>query len=218
MSDHLDHDDAHGPKVDPEVDITDLYLFAAPGKIGRSVLIMNVYPLAPAQGANFATDVIYEVLVDTNDDAAPDVAFRTTFADGDNGQIATMRRAVGEAAAFRSDEGEVIVDGAPVSLNGVAGLHDAGTRQFFAGLRSDPFFFDLAGYLANFAFTGSDLFADKNVLTIALEMPTSDLGSDGPVGIWCRVLTRSHGRLLQIDRMGRPLVNVSLTQGVEKNL
>ena len=97
-----DHDDAHGPKVDPEVDITDLYLFAAPGKIGRSVLIMNVYPLAPAQGANFATDVIYEVLVDTNDDAAPDVAFRTTFADGDNGQIATMRRAVGEAAAFEA--------------------------------------------------------------------------------------------------------------------
>lgn len=219
MSDHLDHDDGkNGPKIDPRVDITDLYVFPAAGDPGRSVLIMNVNPFAPTGAADFATDVVYEILVDTDADALPDVAFRTTFATVPGGQTATVRRATGEEAGQRGEGGEVIIDAAPVSLDGDLRVTDAGGRRFFAGLRADPFFFDLQGYLDNLTFTGSDLFADKNVFAIALDVPNGDLGGGGAVGLWSRVLVRGHGKLLQIDRMGRPFVNVALTQGQEKNL
>jgi hypothetical protein len=47
----------------------------------------------------------------------------------------------------------------------------AGEYLFFAGWRSDPFFFDAGGALNDFQFTGSDFFADKDVCSIVLEVP-----------------------------------------------
>ena len=177
---------------------------------------MTVNPLAPAEGADFATDAVYEILIDTDGDARAEIAYRTTFDAVDGSQRATVRRAKGDDARERGVTGEIVVDAAPVSLKGDARVIDAGgQRRFFAGLRGDPFFFDLAGYLNGFAFTGADLFADKNVCAIALEVQREELGG-GPIGVWCRILVCSHGKLIQIDRMGRPLVNVALTRGIEK--
>src|SRR6266566_3958795 len=48
---------------------------------------------------------------------------------------------------------------------------EAGAYRFFAGWRSDPFFFDIAGVLNHFQLTGQDTFADKDVCSIALELP-----------------------------------------------
>jgi hypothetical protein len=217
MSDHLDHDESASGKIDPRVDIADLYIFPSPDAPGRTVLIMTVNPLAPAVGADFATDAVYEILIDTDGDARPDIAYRITFETVDGSQRATVRRATGDDARSRGVTGDVIIDAAAVSLDGSVRVADIGnTRRFFAGLRGDPFFFDLHGYLDGFAFTGDDLFADKNVCAIALEAPAEELGG-GPIGVWCRILVRSHGKLIQIDRMGRPLVNVALTKGVEKD-
>jgi hypothetical protein len=70
----------------------------------------------------------------------------------------------------------------------------AGAYKFFAGIRSDPFFFDLMGFLAGFKFTGSDFFADKNIFGMALEVPNrAVLGSNPKVGIWARVLLPTNG-------------------------
>ena len=44
-----------------------------------------------------------------------------------------------------------------------ARITEAGDQRFFAGWRSDPFFFDVTGALKNFQFTGNDLFTDKDV-------------------------------------------------------
>jgi len=62
----------------------------------------------------------------------------------------------------------VLVEHAPVSFDSHARISegDDGVR-FFAGLRSDPFFFDLLGFLNGFKFTGSDFFVDKNVFSMA---------------------------------------------------
>ncbi len=217
MSDHLDHEEIASGKIDPRVDIADLYVFPSPDKPGRTALVMTVNPLAPAVGADFATDAVYEILIDTDADARPDISYRTTFETVDGSQRATVRRATGDDARSRGVTGTIVIEGAAVCLDGSVQVADAGdTRRFFAGLRGDPFFFDLHGYLDDFAFTGDDLFADKNVCAIALEVPAEELGS-GPIGVWCRILVRSHGKLIQIDRMGRPLVNVALTKGIEKD-
>ena len=50
-------------------------------------------------------------------------------------------------------------------------MTEAGGYRFFAGWRSDPFFFDTEGALNNLQFTGNDYFADKDVCSIVLEVP-----------------------------------------------
>jgi hypothetical protein len=45
--------------------------------------------------------------------------------------------------------GQAIVEGAPVSMGREARVTDAGDYRFFAGWRSDPFFFDTQGALNN---------------------------------------------------------------------
>jgi hypothetical protein len=76
------------------------------------------------------------------------------------------------------DGGQVIVEGAPVSTGREARMTEAGDYRFFAGWRSDPFFFDRRSALNNLQFTGDDFFADKDVCSIVLEVPNSALGSN----------------------------------------
>ena len=93
----------------------------------------------------------------------------------------------------------------------------ASPYRFFAGFRSDPFFFDLLGFLNGLTFTGSDFFIDKNVFGIVLEVPNSALGPNSHVGVWARCARRQTGRLVQIDRMGRPAINTVFNHGADKN-
>ena len=69
----------------------------------------------------------------------------------------------------------------------------AGDYRFFAGWRSDPFFFDVEGVLNNLQFTGNEFFADKDVCSIVLEVPNSVLGPK-EVGLWARTLIRRRER------------------------
>lgn len=67
-------------------------------------------------------------------------------------------------------------------------------------------------------FTGVDIFLDKNVFSIILEVPNSALGSNPRVGIWYRVLIPKNGKpFFQIDRMGHPFVNVAFTYEEDKD-
>src|SRR5262249_49975603 len=58
------------------------------------------------------------------------------------------------------------------------------------------FFFDTKGSLNNLQFTGDDFFADKDVCSIALEVPNSVLGP-GRVGPWARTLACADGGWIQ---------------------
>jgi hypothetical protein len=49
-----------------------------------------------------------------------------------------------------------------------AQVTEAGDYRFFAGWRSDPFFFDPLGALNNLQFEGHDFFADKDVCSIVI--------------------------------------------------
>jgi hypothetical protein len=104
----------------------------------------------------------------------------------------------------------VIVEGAPVSIGREARGTDAGDYRFFAGWRSDPFFFDTQGARNNLQFTGDDFFADKDVCSIVMEVPNSALGRQN-LGLWARTLDGVGGKWVQADRGARPLQAVFLT-------
>ena len=208
MSHHYSGPDFGFPHGDARLDFTDLYAFPKPGDAGKSILIMNVHPSAgvnppgPTTDEPFATKAVYELRIDTNGDAIADIAYRIRFtADKDGAQTATLRRVEGAQAAGIGDDGQVIVEGAPVSTGLDTRVTEGGDYRFFAGWRSDPFFFDVQGALNNLQFTGDDYFTDKDVCSIVLEVPNSVLG--GKMGLWVRTVDGTSGKWVQADRGAR---------------
>src|SRR2546427_12349421 len=217
MADHLDSPGLMPPGGDASIDITDIYAFLKPGDATKSILILNVNPLTLAPGYN--TSAIYEVKVDTDGDALADVAFKVRFTSvPGGGQTAEVRLATGAQAAGRDFIGQILFSGAVVSFGSSPTITTNGDFEFFAGRRSDPFFFDLLGFLNGFQFTGSDFFVDKNVFAIVLEVPNSSMGSDPNVGIWTRCTRPAVGPKTQIDRMGRPAINTVFNHLDAKNV
>ena len=90
-----------------------------------------------------------------------------------------------------------------------ARVTEAGRYRFFAGWRSDPFFFDTRGALNDLQFTGDDFFIDKDVCSIVLELPNSALGAKR-VGLWARTLDGAGGVWIQADRGALPAQAVFL--------
>ena len=182
---------------------------------------MNVHPSAVvnppglATTEPFAPEALYELKIDTNGDAVADIAYRVRFAVSEDGsQTATLRRAEGAQAAGTDDGGQVIIESAPVSMGRDARVTEAREYRFFAGWRSDPFFFDTQGALNTLQFTGNDFFADKNVCSIVLEVANSELGTK-PVDLWARTLVEEVGGWVQADRGALPAQAVFLV-GTER--
>jgi Domain of unknown function (DUF4331) len=219
MSHHYSGPDFGFPRGDARLDLTDLFAFPKPGDAGKSILIMDVHPSAtvippgPTTAEPFAPEAIYELKIDTDGDAVANIAYRVRFSPSKGGaQTATLRRAEGAQAAGTGDGGQTILEGAPVSTGREAQVTEAGNYRFFAGWRSDPFFFDVEGALNNLQFTGDDFFADKDVCSIVLEVPNSALGPRA-VALWHRTLVPADGAgggWVQADRGALPAQAVFL--------
>jgi hypothetical protein len=231
MSDHLDSpgpivlakgDDSASigpPMGDPKTDITDLYAFLKPGDgedgelPGKSILMMNVNPLAPALANEFESGAEYLIKVDTDKDAVEEITFRVTFSPkvGDR-QTSRVERINAAGSA-------VLISNAPVSFGAEAIVTVDGPYKFFAGLRSDPFFFDLLGFIDDFNFVNGDFFADKNVFAIVLEVPNRALGrTPATTSLWARTRIVHNGALVNDDRFGRAAINTVFNHGVDKNI
>jgi Domain of unknown function (DUF4331) len=210
MSHHYSGPDFGFPHGDARLDFSDLFAFPKPGDTTKSILIMDVHPSTgvnppgPTTPEPFAPHAVYELKIDLDGDAVADLAYRVQFASSDDGtQVATVRRVKGALAAGIGDDGEIIIDRVPVSTGSEARVTEAGDYRFFAGWRSDPFFFDALGAINNLQFTGADFFADKDVCSIVLEVPNTELGSR-PVGLWHRTLISDAGKWVQVERGARP--------------
>ena len=100
----------------------------------------------------------------------------------------------------------------------------SGAYTFFAGARSDAFFFDFDGIKnlfdtkggRNFTaphlggkspWTGVDSNTEANVFSTVMELPTSELGANPVIHIWGRCSVRRDGKLLHVDRAGHPSVS-----------
>jgi hypothetical protein len=216
MSHHYSGPDFGFPHGDPRLDLTDLYAFPKPGDAEKSILIMNVHPgvgfspSGPTRIDPFSPDAIYELKIDTDGDAVADIAYRVRFTASVGGsQTATLYRVEGMLAAGTGEGGQVIFSHAPVSTGSDALVANAGDYRFFAGWRSDPFFFDTEGALNNLQFTGVDFFANADVCSIVLEVPNSAIGQ-GKIGLWHRTLDGTSGKWVQADRGALPSQSVFL--------
>jgi hypothetical protein len=211
MSHHFSGPNFAFPHGDARLDFTDLYAFPKPGDPSKSILIMDVHPSAgvnppgPTTNEPFAPVALYEIKVDTNGDAVADIAYQVRFASLKGGaQTATLRRLEGAQAAGTGEDGQIIIQEAPVSMGREAHVKQVGDYRFFAGWRSDPFFFDAEGALNNLKFTGKDFFSDKDICSIVLEVPNAVLGLK-ELGLWARTLISADGgSWVQADRGARP--------------
>jgi hypothetical protein len=208
MSHHYSGPNFAFPNGDARLNCTDLYVFPKPGDASKTILLWNshpsvgVNPQGPTTTEPFATTALYEVMIDTNGDAIAEIAYSVRFASSKGaGLTATVRRINGTRSERAGDEGVVVVEGAAVSTGRQATVTDAGDYRFFAGWRSDPFFFDAQGALNGLKFTGQDFFADKNVCSIVLEVPNDKLGSK--MNLWARTLDGASGKYAQADRNAR---------------
>src|SRR3954467_3042708 len=224
MSHHYSGADFGFPLGDARLDFCDLYAFPKPGDTSRSILIMDVHPskaldpAGPTTSEPFSPEAIYELSIDTDGDLVADIGYRFRFSPSENGaQSATVRRVEGVDAAGAGDGGEPIIEDAPVSAGTDARVTETGEYRFFAGWRSDPFFFDAGGALNDFQFTGDDFFADADVCSIVLELPNSELG-DGEVGLWHRALVAGdNADWAQVERGARTQVVPFLVPNEEKD-
>jgi Domain of unknown function (DUF4331) len=84
-------------------------------------------------------------------DAIANIAYRFTFSPKKDGvQKATVRRVTGEQAKGNGNDGDVLLQDVPVYVGEEEAITTttsdrSGEHRFFAGIRSDPFFFDVAG-------------------------------------------------------------------------
>jgi hypothetical protein len=212
-ADHLDAPGLTPPGGDVRLDLTDLYAFRAAD--GRTALVLNVNGFSkPGQQETFATGVpsveatkrvSYNFRIDNNGDAREDVILGVTF--GTPNQQGVQKFQVRR-------NGKVILNGKTSAFGKVRVNHGKGVRAF-AGMRDDPFFFDLQGFLnilssqPGKSFLGCssprpDAFAGSNVSSIVLELKPSLLTKRGSskIGVWAT--TNMGGD--QVDRMGRPAI------------
>ncbi len=218
-ADHLDAPGLTAPSGRADADITDLYAFQG-ANASKTVLVLNTGPGAGAIAPlDYGSDVRYIMAIDKNGDAIRDLAYVFRFGKGNGtgaGQAYTVTKYSGNNSRTLQD-GNRIASG----VTGTAKRIGSGAKVF-AGLRSDPFFFDLDAFLGavggngngrTFCDTGTtDFFASLNVNSIVLEVPDSWLGKN--IGYWA--ITRTgDGR---VDRMGRPAINTVFNKGQEKNI
>jgi hypothetical protein len=221
MSNHFTGLSLGPPLGDQRLDLCDLYAFQSPTDPARTVLILNANPNADA----LDPDAIYRLAIDNDGDYLNDIAITYIFAPPVNGgQTFDVFIATGQDARSAEAAGTKVVDSADVSFGTAPNVVTSGKYTFFAGSRSDAFFFDYDGVNNLFdtsggrnftaphlggksVWTGVDSNAEANVFSMVIEVPTSELGPDPDINIWGRCSVRRDGQLLHVDRAGHPSVS-----------
>jgi Domain of unknown function (DUF4331) len=218
-------------------DMTDVFIFPSPMNDNNVVLVMDVHGLIPAgQSASFDTGVLYQFKIDTTGDNVEDLVIQAKFF----GTGATQRVAI--AGPMKPlTTGTTAIYGRRDPVLGTINQafqpdpHGQPNLTVFAGMRADPFFFDLEAFYANLPdrmtpLTGKvesipnpnapqaggfrppglaqDFLADLNVLSVVVELPRASLGG-GIIRLWetTSLLSATDFKYHQQDRLARPAVN-----------
>lgn len=184
-ADHLDPPARTNPMgtpagTDRAADIADLYAWHDDAADTATVALTFAGPneAAADQGITCDRDVLYTIHLDTDADGASEIDVNARFGQDDVGncfvQVANLPGAGGDT-----------IEG-PVER-----VLQAGTAKVFAGLRDDPFFFDLQGFQTTLM-TGSlsfvndrDFFAMRNSSALVIEIPLAAVSpTGGDFRIW----------------------------------
>jgi hypothetical protein len=221
MSNHFTGLSLGPPLGDQRLDLCDLYAFQSPADPARTVLILNANPTA----GPLHPDAIYRLAVDNDGDLLNDIAFSYVFSEPvDSHQTVDVYLATGEQAREAEAVGDKVFEGVEVSFGPEPVIATSGDLTFFAGARSDAFFFDFDGVknlfdtsgTRNFTvmtktgeppWTGVDSNTEANVFSTVIEVPKSLLGANPDIRIWGRCSLRQDGGLNHVDRAGHPSVS-----------
>ena len=148
----------------------------------------------------------YNLRVDNDGDAKQDVVLKVTFGKPNEQGVQKLR--------IRRN-GRPLLRGKTSRYGSVRVNSNGKGVRAYAGMRDDPFFFDLDGFInilsqePGKSFLGcnsprTDKFAGTNVSSIVIELKPSLLTRQGNsnIGVWA---TTNKGSA-QIDRMGRPAI------------
>ena len=210
-----DHRDSPAAEANAALDITDVYAFRSPANNDNLVVAFGVNGLtAPADNdsARFNAEATYTLHVDTDGDLADDATVNVDF-DSSTPQNFTIT-GLGDP-----------ITGAVTPAGDTPNVVSAGGISAFAGLRDDPFFFDLVGFqsfvagpyvpAAGLRADGdgdpADTFAGTNVSYVVLELPVTAVtgAADSSTGVIKAWVSSSTGGS-QLDRMGIPAINTAL--------
>lgn len=184
-------------------DLNDVYVFQG-SNASKTVIAATVSPAAGLLGPlAFGSNVRYSIHVDNTGDKVADVRFDARFGGPGSGPN-------GKQTVNVTRNGTTIASGATGNTVKVAG-----NGKLFAGLRSDPFFFDLLGFRGSLGLgpntntlcdaNPTDFFATLNTLAIILEVPDGMLGRN--IGVWATTEQWIGGQWVARDQMGRPAIN-----------
>ncbi|MEM7063065.1 MAG: DUF4331 domain-containing protein [Cyanobacteria bacterium P01_B01_bin.77] len=234
-----DHDDGEVDVKGRNLNLTDVYAFREKDQNPNAseddiILVMNTNPRSVArQQYYFSTNARYEFHVDSvaNKDAKvegqPDMTLRFEFGAPNSNQeqevtITTLRK--GKAQKTQAITTPLLDD----SPNVTNVKLDQENLAVFAGLREDPFFFDVEQFFrvrAGAAGIGPavgfrnpsqavDFTTGYNVNTIAVRVPKTLLqgGTHNDVfDIWTTISTPdAEGNYVQVERLARPAINEGL--------
>jgi hypothetical protein len=127
-----DHLDGPGVLTDPSTDITDVYTWMEGGKL---VLVMNVSPAASAT-STFSNAALYVFHVTRRAEFGSTTSTETTIVCKFAGNTSIT--------CWPGTDAAEVTTGDPSATAGLASA--SGKFKVFAGLREDPFFFNLDGF------------------------------------------------------------------------
>ncbi|UXI69480.1 DUF4331 domain-containing protein [Tahibacter amnicola] len=207
----------------PTADIGDFWAFISPSDPSKLVFVMAVNPYAVpliSKSYIFSPDIRYVFKIDSDNDARADSeivsrfskenafahpdghgglttqTFRTTFSMG----LAPLVGKVTPTTQVRKTPLD------PIILQGRDGT------KAFAGLRDDPFFFDLVASdrtfsgMANGFRTKTDRFAWFAVSALVVEIPLASVYRGQPLRLWATTEELGQRGWKQIQRVGNPAV------------
>jgi len=186
-ADHVD-----SPSVaNTSSDISDFYAFEGENPDNTVFIVTLQGPLLSGvvtENARFDEDVLVEFNIDNSGDFVEDLVIQAIRRDSIMyffGPVAVNAEDTGlESQIYVGDfAGEVEISKTDETI-----IAEANGLRFFAGPRRDPFYFDrnryeqiVSGEVLPEGFLpegeASDFYADKNVLTIAVEVPNVSLGT-----------------------------------------
>ena len=240
-ADHLDAPALGGATANGQIaphsehgdrDINDVYVFRAPDNSRRTVIAMTVNPAINLFGGNFGTNVRYVFNIDKNGDEKADLAYVARFGRVDKDDDDKYPEQDYRIKKYTGSDARSLDDGRTVAW-GESNEGSAKTRQSlraWAGVRSDPFFFDLTGFIGTTTFltTGTavggdalgknptDFFANLNTNAIVLSVPNSQLPNT--IGVWATTQYWKNGKWRAGDQMGRPAINTVFNPAADKDL
>jgi hypothetical protein len=249
-----DHDDGDIDVRSRALSLTDLYVFREGdlnpnAKTDDLILVMNTNPRSLARQQYYFSDkAIYDFNIsrvadkDSVPTGKPDVTLRFTFSPPNRNfqqQITLTTIVDGNSKSFRGEGGKLVTTPiftasnpalSQVSVNG-------SNLAVFAGLREDPFFFDVEQYFrvragaAGFgpavgfrpASQALDFTKGYNVNTIVVRVPRKFLQASTDAttfDVWLSLLIPDPktGKFVQTEQLARPGINELLTTGVSQEI